>query len=301
MCFCEFCSRPVLGPPGARPAPSDSPQGPPLSLHTATPLLEGGVSPVGAPVRGGTRHIGPPAELETGVARLPRAAALGDFWPKMRQKRRESPSLGAAERAKGGRAGPGSRRLRRRCGQPCGRGGRGGAGGGGRTAPAPGSTRGEAAVSRGPAAPRGSFAFCHGAAATPGARLARSLTRARLLLSLRRRSPEEPDIWRVREPGREGAREGGSEGAPRLSLCPAARPSCYHRSAPGPRLHLGNLGRLWGLVWYLRGAAPARRGGGGGGEEEEEEKTLEKGECFQQSSLREHIPGSLQSGGDVFT
>ena len=78
------------------------------------------------------------------------------------------------------------------------------------------------------------------------------------------RAGESPS-WRRRE----GTREGGSEGAPRLSVGPAARPSCYPRSASGPRCHTwetwDGAGAACGTSGWGVGAALAWRGGGGGG------------------------------------
>uniref|UniRef100_A0A8B9Y6X0 TSC22 domain family protein 3 n=1 Tax=Bos mutus grunniens TaxID=30521 RepID=A0A8B9Y6X0_BOSMU len=102
----EFCYMRVSVSPRRAQRPRTPSRGHALSAPhpTPTPLLEGGVSPVGGPVRGGTRHIGPPVELETGGG----AAALRDSWPKMRQKQQDSPSQSAAGLTEGGRAGPGS-------------------------------------------------------------------------------------------------------------------------------------------------------------------------------------------------
>lgn len=114
----EFCYMRVSVSPRRAQRPRTPSRGHALSAPhpTPTPLLEGGVSPVGGPVRGGTRHIGPPVELETGGG----AAALRDSWPKMRQKQQDSPSQSAAGLTEGGRAGPGSQEDGRRCGRPCG-------------------------------------------------------------------------------------------------------------------------------------------------------------------------------------
>lgn len=243
---------------------------------TPTPLLEGGVSPVGGPVRGGTRHIGPPVKLETGGG----AAALGDSWPKMRQKHRDSPSRSAARLTEGSRAGPGSRERGRRCGRPCGCWGEMGAearwerGGGGGQYRAAGSRAraGEAAAApRGRPAPR--RVICMLSRLRADTRARGSLARSLALGFCRRSAGADPESLRAGESpswrGREGTREGGSEGAPRLSVGPAARPSCYPRSAPGPRSHTwetwDGAGAACGTSGWGGGAALAWRGGGGGG------------------------------------
>lgn len=131
--------------------------------------------------------------------------------------------------------------------------------------------------------PGGSFACCHGPALTPG-RAARSLTRARLLPPLRRRSPGEPESRRVPELAREGGNPGGRERGRAPALCrPRRPPFLLPQVHPRPQLsHLGNLGRRGGRVWHLGVGVGGRPWPGeaeeeeGGGEEEEEEEVSPK-------------------------
>lgn len=172
---------------------------------------------------------------ERGGAAAP-VRRLVDFWPRMRRERRESPSRGAG-RAEGGRAGPGSPESRRRCEPRCGcegawvrRAGSWGQDGAGlRPEPA-----GKATQERSLPAPRGSFTGCHGPVRAPG-RAAHSLAHSRSPPATV--PPAEPRGTRERASQRAGGgrdQGGGNEGAPRLSLGRAARPSCCHRSAPSP-------------------------------------------------------------------
>lgn len=187
---------------------------------------------------------------------------------------------GSATEGAGGPAGAGARWGRKPGGSR--------AGEGDSTAPpAPGRAR---AKRRRPLVvgrpPGGSFACCHGPALTPG-RAARSLARSLALGFCHRSAGAAPESPRAGESpswrGREGTREGGSEGAPRLSVGPAARPSCCPRSTPGPSSH------TW-ETWDGEGAACGTSGWGwggrpwpgeaeeeeGGGEEEEEEEVSPK-------------------------
>lgn len=177
---------------------------------------------------------------------------------------------------RGARARAGELRGARREGEPSGAPGRAGEGASGR-AGAEGGGRG--GVGAGPRRLRGARRGSGGPAWSagppgvicmlsqaprrlPGARLARSLAQSVALGSCHRSAGAAPGSPRAGEPanrrrGREGGSPGGRERgrAPALPL-PRRPPFLLPQVRPGPRSHLGNLGRRRGRVWHLRGGGP---------------------------------------------